>query len=677
MARKLIIRDKDSQEVFYPETLSNLVYDEITRNTVQEDLNKSENSESDLLELSTTDGAANKITLKEALTLGDVKLKKGHYPLDPGVTVNNVTFDLNGSCLQSTKEKVSTPLLYVKGNNSIIKNGELCGNYNTPVDDPNYEFYESESLIKALEYSNVLIENLDLHNCWGYSISYGGPTLETEFIRKGVYEKDVTAITYENEEDRETDTNEYLSKAIDIPSGFGYTCVYGGLGYYRIHSQLEVKYYFYDSSNNLIEVASDIPRMMVNIPEGATKVKFKTFRIGVFRECNIGFYKVKAECFTVKDCIFHNNHSLGMIGMAYGTTKVLNCISFEQGRPYSSAAAPTEQTKGLIDIEDIETPIFIMEGCTSKNEPKLAMLGAYIAIISNCHGSIGVYRGWSVNISNCSGNIWAFSNSVATVINVNNCVLYSNSTTSTNWVGTNNTFVGCKSDNLAREYNFIIRKINSYSSPSIVVNGGVINGKIINPYCRGGWLGITNVALPYGSHFTFEWNLASGKDSKTEGCCNVSGDCYGITATCPFLPNGHKIYDSVFNLTHSYGQWNSTNNAWIGEYNNCVFNLNGGSMFYNAAGSSNAFNLSKDNGVLIFRNCTINNENKYLFNGFPNNVLEKNYTIKFINCEIANQNKLFATSTAGITVEIITEDLDYDSRIKALEERIRQLEESN
>ena len=100
-------------------------------------------------------------------------------------------------------------------------------------------------------------------------------------------------------------------------------------------------------------------------------------------------------------------------------------------------------------------------------------------------------------------------------------------------------------------------------------------------------------------------------------------------------------------------------------------------MFYNAAGSSNAFNLSKDNGVLIFRNCTINNENKYLFNGFPNNVLEKNYTIKFINCEIANQNKLFATSTAGITVEIITEDLDYDSRIKALEERIRQLEESN
>ncbi len=45
MARKLIIRDKDN-EIVYPETLSNLVYDEVTGNTVKDDL---ENMESGLL----------------------------------------------------------------------------------------------------------------------------------------------------------------------------------------------------------------------------------------------------------------------------------------------------------------------------------------------------------------------------------------------------------------------------------------------------------------------------------------------------------------------------------------------------------------------------------------------------------------------------------------------------
>ena len=59
------------------------------------------------------------------------------------------------------------------------------------------------------------------------------------------------------------------------------------------------------------------------------------------------------------------------------------------------------------------------------------------------------------------------------------------------------------------------------------------------------------------------------------------------------------------------------------------------------------------------------------------NLADKNYTIKFINCTIADQTKLFKKTPTDFTYEIITEDLDYDSRIKALEERIRQLEENS
>jgi hypothetical protein len=83
-------------------------------------------------------------------------------------------------------------------------------------------------------YDEALLENLDLHNCWGYALA--GRTLDygTEAIRKGI--SSATLIT-PNEEDRETDTYQYLSKDIDIPSDYKYTCVYGGIGYGRIISE--------------------------------------------------------------------------------------------------------------------------------------------------------------------------------------------------------------------------------------------------------------------------------------------------------------------------------------------------------------------------------------------------------------------------------------------------------
>ncbi len=667
MAKKLIIRDKDNQEIFYPETLSNLVHDEVTGITVESALKNNEGS-NDFLELSTTDGAFNKTTLNQALSLGDVKLKKGHYPLDPGVIVDNVTLDLGGACLQSTKEKVSTPLILMQGSKPILRNGELCGNYNTADDEEGYSFYESERLVSVKLYDEALVENLDLHNCWGYALAGRLLDYGTDAIRKGI--SSATLVTPSSEEDRETDTFQYLSKDIDIPANYKYTCVYGGIGYGRIISEQDVKYYFYDSNDNLIDVLSEMPRVMVPIPIGATKVKAKTFTFGDFIPTYIGFFNYKCDCFTVRNCCMHNNHSLGMVGMAFGTTIVRDCQSYEHGKPRSSAnSASSRSTVGFLDIEDSATPIFIMEGCTSRDEGKLAMIGAYKVIVNNCYGSVGIYRGWSANINNCVGKVSAFGENVSTLINVKNCIFYDTGNTSPNWRGINNTFIDCEPSTPSREKHFIIRRLRT-NTPALTLTGRLI-GKVVDT-CAFGQIHIEDIATSKGSDIIIEWNTYNDSDSSSYGARSVSGDCYGIKSTCPFFPNGYTIYDSVFTPTHNFGAGSTTNNSWTGEYNNCVFNLDNGSMFYAASKK-----ISSSDKSLIFRNCIINNTNNYLFITNMSNLVDKNYTIKFINCTIANQSKLFKKTPTDFTYEIITEDTDYDSRIKALEERIRQLEENS
>lgn len=649
--------------------------------TTQETVVPSGGGEEGLLELSTSDGTANRATLNAALALGDVKLKKGHYPVDPGITVNNVILDLNGACLQSTKEKHTSPMIMVKGERPIIRNGEICGNYNTADNEPGYEFFENENLIGCKLYGDALLENLDIHNCWGTAIVYGGVNWETEGVRKSIH--NATPITT-TQEGRSTETIEYLSESVVVPSGYSYTCIYGGIGYNRILSEKNAVYTFYDSGGNQIKQSSAMPNIPVLVPTNAATLTVRTFTFDNFKDTRIGFMNSRCDCLTVKDCRIHNNHSLGMVGMQFGTTKVINCRSYEHGKPRTTASATDRDTTGFIDIEDVASPIFIMEGCTSKSELKLAMLGAYRTSITNCQGSIGIYRGWSANISNCVGKVWTISNTLTTLVNVSNCVFYSNDSTSINWTGSNNTFVGCKPDDLTREHDFIIRRLNT-TSTAMSLNG-VIRGKITNP-CGHANKGITNVATARGSNLVFDWALSGNADSASYGTYNVDGDCHGIISTIPFLPNGHTIYDSTFNLHHSYGQTGSINNPWVGEYNNCTFNLRiqvgtnsskqpiyeEGSMFYSGA----SFSVKDSGGVLTFRNCTINNDgNKYLFNGFPNNISSRNYTIRFINCTISNPNKLFATSTSGITIQHITEDTDYDARIKALVARIEALEGS-
>ena len=709
MARKLIIKDKDN-EIIYPETLSNLVYNEVTGNTVEDDL---ENMESGLLQLSETDGDANKEILSAALAQGDVKLKKGVYPVENGVIVDNVTLDLNGACLHPVTRK-STGLLIMKGKFPVIKNGELYGSFNVDNYTPSGDSYESESLIRLQLYENALVENVELHNDWGYAISTLEPTWDVDAVRKGGFA--VTAVSSSTE--LSSESNEYVSAYITIPSGYLYTCAYGGVGYNYIISRGDVKYSFYDDSNTFISSVSNTPRIMVAIPSNATKMKIRTSSYDDYIQTNVGFYKINVNCFTVNNCCFHNNRSLGMIGMPYGITKVLNCTSYEQGKPKKDSARNTNTT-GFIDIEDYASPIFIMDNCTSEDEIHLAMLGAYKIHVSNCVGSIGVYRGWNANITNCTGTIWAISEYTLTNINVSNCTFYRQGTESINWIGTNNTFINCHPSDFSKEFNFTFIKTHKTTGDLTPKINTRVVGKMFNPCTRTGNAGISLLSVKKGSKFTIAWcpgfatefeyyldkngnkkyylddeglhKPSNGKvseegtvtdgctyytfkpfDSNSYGTMKVYGNSYGITSTVPIYPNSYTIHDSVFKPIGNFGAGTAEDDSWTGEYENCTFNLSRGCMFY-----ASSKKLTTDNGQLIFRNCTINNTNNYLFKSNMTNLSGKTYNIKFINCTIADETKLFASTPSTFTYEIITEDLDYDSRIKALEERIRQLEENS
>lgn len=702
-----------------------------------------------LLELSTTDGTTNKALLNAALAQGDVKLKKGHYPLDPYVIVNNVVLDLNGACLQSTEERVSKPLVLMIGDNSVIRNGELCGNYNTPYTGiaakgttpgpGEVASFESEKLIGIghYNYNNILIENMDLHNVWGYALGDWGPNWDGHYsyysmknneylgrfwkltqnptvsgdiglievltndgrISPSINQSSLLNTIYNNNESNLFTFNQnartFVSYEIAIPDDCKYVCITFADGYGVPYAYENYNsFFFYDSNGNEIKAVNangtritsnvtEMPRVMVEIPEGAVyavaRINFKKYVEAEIPKVRIMFCKYRCNMVTIKDCCIHNNSSLGMCGISNGTLKILNCRSYEQGRPYSSACSPDAKnlTTGFLDIEDTPTPMLIMDGCTSEREHALVMTNAYKSTITNCHGLISIHGGWTANISNCTGHIRASSPELTTLINVSNCVNYETPQSSINWVGSNNVFRGAVVPNPSKERNFIIERLHAAGGDMSL--SGLVVGRFYMPTCRGGKLGIKNIKTSKGSQFIYNFNLWTNSDSNSMGTTEefVIGDCYGITSTCPFLPNGHTIYDSTFNLTHSYGQTNKTNNSWTGEYNNCIFNLTGGSMFYNNTGSSavNQFNLKDSGKTLVFRNCTINNgDGTYLFKTLPVNAASKEYTIRFINCTIADQSKLFEVSTAGINVEIISEDTDYDARIKALLARVEALE---
>lgn len=640
--------------------------------------------------LSETEGSANKSLLNALLAEGNVKLRKGNYIVSTGVVVDNVTLDLNGACLTCASFN-NKGLLQIKGEKPVVRNGELCGTFHdfdgNPNDDP-----EDEGLIRCFLYGDALIENVELHNCQGYAMCHGNPDWE-DFHRDNIdcvrtkLGASTEILSNNDAVGNLTESRQFVSGYKDIVAGYKYINVFDTASDNRVLSVRNVVYKFYPSdSNTPLATIEEVPRVMVPIPEGATRVRVVTYRYTDYLDnLYLGFYNIDVKCITINNCCIHNNYRLGIVGLAYGTMKIMNCRSYSQGKPTKGSLIRNTNTVAFFNAEDLCIPKLIMEGCTSEDDLNLALVGAYEATITGCTGVITVYRGWHTNISNCVGLIDTSSTNILTMINVSNCVITSNPRTSPNWIGNNNVFIDCNIYDITRENNFIVRREHRTSgttgagqTPAIA---GLVRGKIYNSHVTSGNFGIGRIATEKGSHFEYVWNNASNLSDASHGAVPVTGDCYGITANCPFYPNGKKIYDSKFTPIHNFGAGSTSNNYWSGEYVNCTFNIVTGAMFHCASG----YGISGTNKTLIFRNCIFNITEAaagatqyYLFRTGLSNAVANNFKVKFINCKLNNssltnnQSLLFhPTDANNIPYEII----EYDDSIDSLLARIEALEQ--
>ena len=95
------------------------------------------------VELSATDGNANKVTLQSALNTGSaIKiLTPGTYPLTPPVLIKSQTLDLNGSTIKLNGRKYGGALFFLSGERPSIQNGTIQGSFDEPavsLSDPNF-----------------------------------------------------------------------------------------------------------------------------------------------------------------------------------------------------------------------------------------------------------------------------------------------------------------------------------------------------------------------------------------------------------------------------------------------------------------------------------------------------------------------------------------------------------
>lgn len=384
-------------------------------------------------------GLQNANVLQEALSQGGtVTLYPGEYPLEPLiVTVDSCTLDMNGSTLTSTVEKYSGGgLINLRGNNPVIKNGELAGLYDEHnVDESQADetglIWEQESLVSLTPsgYSNAVVENMKLHNCWGYAICEKGTPYRATWSAKiddDNMDCDTTSsavggtITATDDGGYEYVTRDF--SLTDIPSAFRKNlqppykriCAQYA-GYFRFISDKKIEYTFKDADGTVIgDSIPEVPGMPVEIPEGAMTASVKAFwdegnetwkhtiangKIS-YRHIGLWFMDDFVGNLTVKGCHTYNNYSLGMVGGGTGKTTAQNCVSWGNGRIYDGETYEDRSTVGFIDSEDTPAPYIELDHCYSHDENHFALLGAYNVKVTNCSGKdVIIYGGFGADIS--------------------------------------------------------------------------------------------------------------------------------------------------------------------------------------------------------------------------------------------------------------------------------------
>lgn len=653
-------------------------------------------------------GEENASKLNDALKAvgagGTVKLKTGNYPLTPGVVtvgwdgqaeIDNVTLDLNGSVLTSTLRKYEkTGLIMLRGKNPTIRGGDsapvvtdnesagegennltvtgggLCGLFDTPDDlndsrrdfeidiDGNqaaetgkeYKYWEKESLVGLVPfgYTNATIENLDLHNCWGYGVGERG---------KGYYNRTLITLADANITVKdEGDPGYYFTSDLisatgakitdnDTLTSYNKMCV-GVAGYFRIVSDENVKYTF-TLDNFMTKEISAPPQTMIDIPSNATNVTIKlTFNCAVDDErtellkrldytdtkgvvhrhmVTVFYSREHTGGLNVKGCKMHHNGSLGMVGGSTGETVVENCESWRQGTPYDipTQADITERgqtgemvatkgsTIGLIDIEDSPSPSVKMDGCKTRDEALLAMLGAYKAEVSRCSGgTIVIYRGWSANISDSAvdagvfGNSQTITSSVTTPVTLTNCSKVGSTLVAypANVTGTGCTIYNRRVDlmpGFATGKNTFVYDTKNAAVGSVT---GVLDLTMRHMGNSSGFYSCTAFHPDEGSSVTLEINaLPEGLFSNLPGA--KGGDCYGVTCNDSFYANGNTVHDSVLkpgSVLHRYPP------EYIsGTYDNCTIDTSERCLFYS---TKHTYGIE-----VTFSGCDIYNSQNYIF----------------------------------------------------------------
>ena len=641
-----------------------------------------------LVTLSETDGDANKTTLQEALNNHEkVRIKTGTYPLTPSVVVNSGILDLGNSIITSTASKFSGGLICLAGDNPTVQNGELAGNFHEKSPGIGSEdFFENESLVSPVTaaYTNALVENVKMHNCWGYAVSERGAIDQKKLARIGIPDETnnyvyPTNSTYYGSTVTKGEDNWWTCTSVELPlSKFAgtpplkYVFAQNGLGYYRIISDTQASYTFTleDGSKQVFE---DWQGMPIEIPTGAVSlsiaVRWKPDNTnwhssttveddGTVKRHYKGYtvrFSDYAGGLTVRNCKTYYNSSLGMTGGLTGVTLAENCESWGQGHP-EEGVSDSQTTIGFIDVEDVVTSLVILRNCTSRDELNFAMLGACRTIIEGCtaEGKAVIYRGVTASITNTDAPIGTFSLDTTTPTEVTNCIIRSATSNKLSKVvkTTDCTFYNIPVRPAEHDTNgtYIYTKFVQVEMPdgTRVTGAGDIIGirkklKISAQMLPDSMWNAPTLFAKFapqdGSDVQITCNNSGEIEAQTYGL-KATGDCYGVTLDDTLFPSGHTIKNCVF-TPGNYKHWAKPAEMY-GTFENCTFNLDSRAFYIPSA-------HMYDKRV-IFRNCIIHNTDNYLF-GFRGNIgIGRGTELIFENCIIDNTDKIAATraNTPGI-----------------------------
>ena len=342
-----------------------------------------------LVELSTTDGAANTAKINALLEEGDVVLAAGDYPVAPGILVNGRTLDLNGAHLTSTELRFTGALIGLQGNSPCVKNGWLSGLYYAAPGEEGYVRVEGESAIRFRQggISNAVISGLKINNFCGFSVVNGQSDQLTEVSYKKTTTQNKTLVD-----------GEFIVPSLS--DEYPYITARHAIGYNYYISDEPVRYKFFDKNGELLATKHGIPGESILKPTGAVSV---SVYVTIEKFVDYGVFEYKRDnSIRIENCEFYCNQRLAIANLP-GFSEVINCQSRSNGYPREDHTGISwdSDTSGFIDIEDIQTPYLLVEGCSSNNENGGIFSRVYdLEVIDSPTVKTSLRKGWTARIIN-------------------------------------------------------------------------------------------------------------------------------------------------------------------------------------------------------------------------------------------------------------------------------------